>query len=111
MTPTPQTQAQRSWSNAAAQAGAWAKRIALAVSGLAIIALIATLGLIVAVIALAAAAVVAAAVGVVWLLHRLRTRMNGRAGEAPEAKVLHARRGPQGWTVDLHDRWGSRGVS
>ncbi len=54
--------------------------------------------------ALAGAVILAGAVGFVWLVFRIA----GAGGRGGDPRVLDARRGPHGWTVDGLGPFGSR---
>lgn len=88
-----------SWTRRAQAAGVALRRSVLAAAAVAFVVLIGAVGLIVAVSAFAVAAVLGLTVALVWLVSKAlrggeRARRDGPA-------VLDARRGPQGWTVDL----------
>ncbi len=93
------------WTRRARRAGLALRRTVLAGAAVAFVVLIGAVGVIIAVSALAVAAVLGLVVAIVWLVSK--TLRSGARGQKDGPAVLDARRGPQGWTVDLRGDLGA----
>ncbi len=92
--------AQRPWSQSLS---VYVRRALAVAFGAAILALAVVLGVMVAVLALA----IGAAALIVFLVFWAVGAMRRRAPRRSDPTVLDARRGPQGWTVDMDSTLGS----